>query len=582
MTTITREQFGPVWRKMTDQQRRTALLAASSRPKKIDASPLALAQRLDPMIVSTPALNLLDSYMIQVRDAVDVMYQRRRRYAQLVRQGVPDAIAIEQTEIEIPNKGVNRLIVSVPPQEGKSTLISQYNIEWELQQFAAMRFALVSYGDSNAGRISYLIRADIETFNGREKDSADLGLRLAADEKAKSRWLLTTGGGVYAIGIGGGLSGRPVDYMIIDDPVKDHRDADSHLKSQNAWDWWLSVGQRRLAPGAPVVVVTTRWDEDDLPGRLMQKQRDDEKAGIEQTDKWIVINIPAEADHDPKKGESDVLGRKPGEFMISARGRSRNDWLLIKNSTSTSPRFWNALYQGRPSPATGTTFQREWFRYYDTMLWQQQPDQSFRVPGYELWQSWDFTFRDTSGTDFVVGQVWASKGPNVYLITQIRARLSFTASLDAMRRLNRLFPQSRGKLVEGKANGDAIVDVLKKELSGIIVVNPTKSKLIRAEAVSPFVRAGNVWLPNSDVALAHPDLAFSVPDYVAEFLAFPTGAHDDQVDATTQFLREKFLKGGDGTFVSPKGRIATGTLTSSQQKPLSPVQARLARQARGK
>src|ERR1039458_802273 len=170
-------------------------------------------------------------------------------------------------------------------------------------------------------------------------------------------------------------------------------EADSLIQSAAAWDWWHSVARPRLAPWAPVVEVATRWHEADLAGRMIAKQAEDEAAGERHFDRWRVLNIPAEADHDPAKGETDVLGRVPGEFMVSARGRTLAQWLQTKGATPA--RFWSALYQGRPTPESGDIWLREWWRRYDTVLWTQAADGSYRLDGYEVTQSWDCAFRDT-------------------------------------------------------------------------------------------------------------------------------------------------------------------------------------------
>ena len=547
-----------------------------SREAEAFATPGELAMALDPTIVQTPAFDLIDSYLIQVRDAVATMYRRRALYSRLVREGTDHSDAAEIVADEVPQQGITRLQIAMPPQEGKSTRVSRHFPVWLLQQFPRLRIAIVSYDGANATQFSFHSRADVERFNGNEGE-IDLGLRLATDEKAKSRWLLATGGGLYAIGIGGGLTGRPVDLMIVDDPVKDQRDADSALMSVNKWTWWQTVGRPRLAPWAPVIGMATRWAEDDLLGRWQAAQKHDEALGSANTERWTVLTIPAEADHDPGKGEVDPLGREPGEFLVSARGRTRDDWLAIKEGTST--RFWNALYQGRPSAVEGDVLKRGWWRRYDSALWVSQIDGSYLVPGYEVWQSWDLTFTDSAKSDYVVGQVWATKKADSYLVYQVRARLNFPSSVDAVRRVSRLFPQARRKLVEKAANGHAAIDVLRREIPGIIPVKPDRSKEARADAVSTFLRSGNIFLPTVEVATANPELAFDVEDVIEEAAVFPRGVHDDQVDAFTQFARERYLLTSPARVLSPNGRVPDVTVAKAARSVsrLSPVQQRLAR-----
>lgn len=432
-----------------------------------------------------------------------------------------------------------------------SSRVGRYGVLWWMRQFPGLHVGLVSYDGDHANRISYMVRGDIEVFNG-EGGNPDLGLRLAKNQRAIGRWLLAPphGGDVYAIGVGGGITGRPVDLLLIDDPVKDIRAADSLLLSSQAWDWWQTAARPRLAPWAPVIVVATRWHEADLIGRMLAKQQEDESAGLEHFDRWREVNVPAQAD-----SETDVLGRQLGEFMASARGRTREQWEATK--AATAPRFWTALYQGKPSPDVGDVWMREWWRRYDTPLWTQQPDGTYKLPGMDTAiLSVDCAFRDKKSSDYVVIQCWAMKGADSYLISQVWARLSFTATLDALKRVARLFPDAHRKLIEAKANGDAVIDSLKHEMSGVIASEPTQSKVARAEAVSPFIRAGNVHLPSQHVASMQRDIAWDPDGLIVEATGFPNATHDDQVDATSQALAELYLgKGGPGSMHVAKGRI---------------------------
>ena len=147
--------------------------------------------------------------------------------------------------------------------------------------------------------------------------------------------------------------------------------------------------------------------------------------------------------------------------------------------------------------------------------------------------SWDCTFKDTDGTDFVVGQVWGKIGANSYLLAQVRARMSFTKTVDEVTTLHELWPRARAILIEDKANGPAVIDTLKSKVPGILPIEPDGSKLARAHAVTSYWEAGNVWLPD-------PSLYPWVKDLVSELTSFPAGANDDQVDAMTQALRHLY------------------------------------------
>ncbi|WP_312024726.1 phage terminase large subunit [Nonomuraea sp. WAC 01424] len=390
---------------------------------------------------------------------------------------------------------------------------------WALTQRPDTRVAIASYEHGVARRWGRAIRDDILVHGSK------LGLSVRDDLSAQHEWqLVGHEGGVYAAGIGGALTGRPVDLMVIDDPIKDRAQADSPTYRERAWDWWTDVAATRLAPGAPVVLILTRWHEDDLAGRLL---------AAEDGHLWRVVNIPAQADHDPNRGESDPLGREPGEYMQSARGRTRAQWEAIK--VRSGSRTWASLYQGRPAPAAGDIFQRDWWREFTSPRWIVRDDGTHIAPGAdEVCMSWDMAFKDTDGSDYVVGQVWARYGLELFLLDQVHDRLSFTATCAALRQMAAKWPQATLKLVEDKANGTAVINSLSRQVSGLVPVEPDGSKEARARAVTPFIEAGQVWLPS-------PEVAPWVGGFINEAAAFPNGSHDDQVDAATQAINRMLL-----------------------------------------
>lgn len=421
-----------------------------------------------------------------------------------------------------------RLIISLPPQEGKSQRVTRTSSLWRLIQAPETRLGIVSYAQALAETFSRDVRNWINVYDGTE-GTLDLELRVARDNGSARRWQLAGHrGGIVAVGVESGITGRPIDGLIIDDPFADEKQADAAYYRNLVYDRWRSSWATRLAPGAPVILIMTRWHEDDLAGRLV---------AAEDGHRWRVINIPAVADHDPAKGETDPLGRAPGQWLQSARGRTDAEWEAIRIQAGT--RVFNALYQGRPSPSTGNVWRRPWWRFYENMLWTLAPDGSYWVEADEVIQSWDMAFKDTKGSDFVVGTVWARRGANVYLLDKIHKRLTFTETITAFKAITARWPQASAKLVEDKANGTAVIDSLSKEIPGIVAVTPTESKYARANAVAPFIQAGNVLLPAPQVALPDVD-----PDsLIDEAAGFPNAAHDDQVDSTSQALARLFLDG---------------------------------------
>lgn len=234
---------------------------------------------------------------------------------------------------------------------------------------------------------------------------------------------------------------------------------------------------------------------DDLAGRLLRAQ---EEGG----DKWEVVRLPALAE------ENDPLGRAPGEALCPALFTRET---LERTKIRVGSYWWNALYQQRPSPDEGGMLKRSWWKFY------RQAPAAFD----EIIQSWDMAFKETSTSDYVVGQVWGRKGADKYLLDQVRDRMDFPATIQAVKSLSAKWPQARAKLVEDKANGPAVIATLKREIPGLIPVEPQGSKEARVAAVSPDIEAGNVYLPD-------PSIAPWVQEFIEECAAFPKGAHDDQ------------------------------------------------------
>jgi len=426
---------------------------------------------------------------------------------------------IDAALVDVANGDCLRLMISMAPQEGKSERTSRRFPLWALRRNPNLRISIVSYAHGVARRWGQFIRDDI--VNHGEK----LALTVDPSSSAAHEWKLDGhDGGVYCVGIKGSLTSRAVDLLIIDDPYKDGEQADSQAWQDTVRDFWTEVAIPRLGPGVAVVIIQTRWRHDDLSGWL--KDRDD---GVD----WRVINVPAIADHRPERGETDLLGREPGEYMVSARGRTAPQW--EQRRREVGERAWNALFQGRPTPDKGAIFQREWWQFYDQQKWIERPDGSRWVVGFdEVIASWDLAFKDTDGADYVCGQIWSRRGAEAYLLDQVHDRLGFVATCQAMRMFAARWPQAAAKLVEDKANGPAVMNQLRRTVGGLIPVEPDGSKSARAAAVSPFIEAGNVLLPA-------PEIAPWVDGLIEEASVFPRGQHDDRVDTMTQALNRLLL-----------------------------------------
>jgi predicted phage terminase large subunit-like protein len=277
-----------------------------------------------------------------------------------------------------------------------------------------------------------------------------------------------------------------------------------------------------LADG--LVSHNTRWHEDDLVGRLLELQKHDPQA-----DQWRVVCFPAVFEgNDEYTHPSDrrEIGESlwPGKYPLEDLNR-------IKATLGSYE--WAGLFQQRPAPSGGGIFMTSWWGYYDNASLPNGFD--------EIIQSWDMTFKDAGTSDFVVGQVWARAGERYYLLDQVRERLDFPGTIRAVMNLSYRWPEAKLKLVEDKANGPAVISMLKRELSGLVPVEPQGSKEARAYAVSALVESGNVFLPAR---------ASWLDDFIAESASFPNGRHDDQIDAMTQALNRLSHRKGRWSFIA--------------------------------
>jgi predicted phage terminase large subunit-like protein len=383
-----------------------------------------------------------------------------------------------------------------------------------------------------------------------------LGVDVASDAGAAGEWETTAGGKVLAVSVRESFTGRGAKVLVIDDPHKDFIDAHSALSRQTIWDWWLSVAQLRLEPPYLVIVVMTRWHEDDLVGRLLSPEHEGDPSG------WEVIRLPAVADHETGL---DAIGREPGEPLLSPLieedvHAASARWAEVRSSVGSY--VWASLMQQRPAPSKGAIFDTSWWRFWTRDPAKATPDgrvillDPYTDPmvsrGGRWIESWDCAFKGTDDSDFVVGQRWVRHGTRRILVAQRRDRLTFTATLAAMNDwaddpLASLLVYER--LVEDKANGTAIIDTLQASVDGLIPINPTTSKEARARSVTPEVESGNVYLPHP----LDPGNEW-VGDYLTEMRDFPHGSHDDQVDATSQALT-RLRDVGTGALVVP-GSVA--------------------------
>lgn len=409
---------------------------------------------------------------------------------------------------------INRLMVFMPPRYGKSELVSRRLPAYALGKNPDEQVIACSYGSALSSQMNRDVQRiiDSEKYEKIFPDTRLFGENVRSI--SRGHWLRNSDvfeivghtGSYRSSGIGGSIVGSGFTLGIIDDPIKNHEEARSVAYRESLWEWYTSTFYTRMEKGARILLTMTRWHEDDLAGRLLRLAQENPDA-----DRWEVVSFPAILE---EENENDP--REIGEPLWPSKF---NEEALKKTKVSLGTYQWSALYQQSPQPAGGGMFKRNWWQFY-----KKAPDKFD-----EIIQSWDMTFKDSKGTDYVVGQVWGRKGADKYLLDQVRDRMDFPATLQAVKTLSSKWPEAITKLVEDKANGPAIIASLKREIPGLIPVTPLGGKEARAAAISPEVEAGNVYLPDSSIAPW-------IHDFIGECAAFPTGVHDDQVDAMTQAL----------------------------------------------
>ena len=402
------------------------------------------------------------------------------------------------------DNAVDILLLSVPPQHGKSMTITETLPSWYLMKNPDHGVIIASYGEDFAVNFGRKNKEKIdawseELFPGVEvSDTA----RSNTDFRIKGRR-----GSCLSRGLLSGITGNPANLFIIDDPIKNREEAYSETTREKLWGEFLNSVMSRTAANAKIIVIQTRWHEDDLYGRLKNADFATEN-----------INIPCEAEED-----DDLLGREPGDALCPEIGKG-NAWLESFKQFYTSDEgttAWNALYQGNPTGKSGNIIKPEFWREYSPKDVEALPYKIISV---------DASFKGNQNSDYVAVQVWGKRDAHYYLLDLFRKRMTFTETLDVIRDFKEKHPDTLYILIEDKANGSAIVDVLEKEMTGIEPVLPKGGKEARVQAVLPTIERGKCHLPKH--------YGSDYKDFVKECAEFPFGKHDDQVDAMSQALTQ--------------------------------------------
>lgn len=406
---------------------------------------------------------------------------------------------------------IRKLIINVPPGSMKSleTCVFWSTWNWILRPSLAQMFASFDLGLTlrDAGKVRTLMTSDwfLRRWGHIVRIDDSEPVREFKSHNAEGR---PAGGWRYCTSVDGKATGNHPDIKVIDDPTKPKEATPENLEATNLW--WQNTMRSRGRNQATVatVLIMQRLAENDLTGYLLENE-----------DGWVHVNIPLEYDsskkcvtawgEDPRteEGESFDHHRMPLEVIRE-----------IKKDIKDAATF-SAQYNQDPTPKEGIVFQVEWL----SNTWKVLPENGITT------LSWDFTFKGESQSDWVVGQAWLKSGVNHYLIDQVRGKWEFTRALEEFLAFCGKHPKALTKLIEAKANGPAIISVVKSSVSGIEPIEVSDSKIARARAGASVFLSGNVWLPDQST---HP----WVLGYKAEHQGFPKRKHDDQVDATSQYL----------------------------------------------
>lgn len=430
-----------------------------------------------------------------------------------------------------------RVLLELPPRHAKSELASRLFPAYYLYRHPERWVGLTSYSADLAYTLSRNARENYRRAGGE--------LSVAGVE----HWETGQRGGLWAAGIGGPITGKGFHVGIIDDPIKNAEEAASGTIREKHKDYYRSTFYTRQEPNAAIIVIQTRWHEDDLTGWLLSEEASED----ETPERWHVVNMPAIAEAEPPIVPATCTvepdPRQPGEALCPERYPLERLHAIARRIGSY---FFGALFQQQPAPAEGGILKRQWWRYWQPRnanlgpvrirltdgTWHETAPVELPQRFDELVQSWDMAFKETATSDFVAGQVWGRLAADSFLLDFYLKRADLAGTIAAVEQMTAQWPDARTKLVEDRANGPAVMQSLRRRVPGLIAVQPMGTKEGRVHAVQPDIEAGNVYLP-------HPRLRPWVAALIDKCAAFPNVAHDDEVDAMTQALLR--LSGRSGT-----------------------------------
>lgn len=409
-------------------------------------------------------------------------------------------LRLEKFSEDVAEKKSPRLMLFMPPRHGKSELASKTFPAWHLGRYPNHEFIACSYSGSLAMGFSRKVRG----FLRDQQYQSLFETRLDPESQGAEQWLTTEGGGYVAAGVGGPITGKGAHILVIDDPVKNREQAESETARQTAKDWYTSTAYTRLAPGGGILVILTRWHDDDLAGWLLEQEKDG-------GDSWEVIKYPAIAEEDEKY-------RKKHEPLHPARYDSD---ALMRIQKAVGPRDWSALYQQNPVADEGEYFKLGMFQYYK--------DKSLENKKLKVYCAWDLAIGKADRNDFSVGVVvGVDQEDKMYVMHVERGKWD---GFELVEKILDVYEEYRPSIV-GIERGHiemALGPFLKKrikernlyEMYLMELKTGRRDKEARARAIQGRMQQGMVFFPKFQLWNA---------GLMAEMLRFPNGVHDDQVD----------------------------------------------------
>lgn len=396
---------------------------------------------------------------------------------------------------------IQNLIINMPPRYGKTEEAVKAFIEWCLAISDQCKFIHLTYSESLALDNSSEIREDIKSDWYQEF----WPLKIKRDTDSKSKWETLAGGGVYATGTTGSITGFGAGQIdskefrgaiIIDDPLKPE-EAHSESQRKKANDRLNNtILSRKNDSKTPVIIIMQRLHEDDMTGFCLA-------GGTDQ--KFTLLSLPALDEND-----QPLWPLKHNREQLKA---------LEKADRGT----FAGQYMQAPRPDEGNLFKRQWWKWYR----KSELPKMFHAQA----QSWDFAVKEKQSADYTVGIVGARFGANKYLLDIVRDKMNFPKQCNALINTSLKWRNAHKKLIEDKANGSPILDSLKLQVTGMVAIQPIGDKVFRANAILPEVEGGYWYLP-------HPDECPWIEDFIEELATFPNAKHDDQVDAFVMLAAE--------------------------------------------